>query len=552
MPAIATTTLTGDTFINGLLGEVKWATTSLTYSFPISGAYYEYPYGYSEPSYNFGALDSVQKATALDALEMISHVAAVTFTMATSSNHADIRLAMSDRPSTAWAYLPSTAPEGGDVWFNKSSRNFSKPDEGNYAFAAFIHELGHAMGLEHPHEHNVMPVSRDSMEYSIMSYKSYVGATEYGYTSEQWGFAQSLMIYDIAALQHMYGANYAANSGSTTYSWSPTSGEAFINGVSQGAPGANRIFQTIWDGGGNDTYDFSNYTSGLNVDLRPGEWITTSSSQLARLNASGSEVAVGNIANALLSNSDLRSLIENVNGGAGDDRVTGNIADNRIAGGNGADLLLGHDGADMLYGDAGNDLLGGGSRQDRLFGGTGDDGLDGGSGDDIAYGEHGQDHLVGDAGADYLSGGEGADRLFGGAEGDVIDGDAGDDLIGGGAGWDLLRGGIGNDVIDAGAGNDYLHGGDGNDILEGDIGSDNLYGGSGYDTFRFSSRDAATDTIWDFLPTVDRLLILTGKTVADVLSSVMVTDGGSTIVDVGDRDFVVVMGTTGIDEFWFA
>ena len=44
-----------------------------------------------------------------------------------------------------------------------------------------------------------------------------------------------------------------------------------INGVAQAAPGGNTIFMTIWDGGGNDTYDFSNYTTNLSVNLQPGE-----------------------------------------------------------------------------------------------------------------------------------------------------------------------------------------------------------------------------------------------------------------------------------------
>ena len=43
-------------------------------------------------------------------------------------------------------------------------------------------------------------------------------------------------------------------------------------GVGQGAPGANRVFMTVWDGGGTDTYDFSSYATGVTADLRPGAW----------------------------------------------------------------------------------------------------------------------------------------------------------------------------------------------------------------------------------------------------------------------------------------
>ena len=45
-----------------------------------------------------------------------------------------------------------------------------------------------------------------------------------GYSNETWGHAQSLMMYDIAAIQQMYGANFNTNSGNTTYSFSTNTG----------------------------------------------------------------------------------------------------------------------------------------------------------------------------------------------------------------------------------------------------------------------------------------------------------------------------------------
>jgi hypothetical protein len=79
---------------------------------------------------------------------------------------------------------------------------------------------------------------------------------------------------DIIALQYLYGANYQYNSGNTVYRWSPTTGETFINGVGQGATLHAKIFLTIWDGGGIDTYDFSNYGTNAVIDLAPGAWST--------------------------------------------------------------------------------------------------------------------------------------------------------------------------------------------------------------------------------------------------------------------------------------
>lgn len=358
MPATATYALTGNAYIDGVLGDSKWAVRDFTFSFPASASFYGSGYGTGEPTTGFGTLTTVQKVAARAAFDQISSVANVTFSeiTETSANHADLRLALSDAPSTAWAYMPSTAAEGGDAWFSRSSGYYTAPAKGNYAFATFLHELGHALGLDHAHEGNVMPAGRDSMEYTVMSYRSYVGSSlGGGYTNESWSYAQSLMMYDIAALQHMYGADYTTHSGNTAYSWSPTTGEMFINGAPQGAPGGNRIFLTVWDGGGSDTYDFSNYATAVKVDLRPGEWTTTSASQLAKLHYDGSKVAAGNIANALLHDNDTRSLVENAIGGSGSDTIIGNAKDNTLIGGSGNDWIMGADGSDILDGQAGSD-----------------------------------------------------------------------------------------------------------------------------------------------------------------------------------------------------
>lgn len=79
------------------------------------------------------------------------------------------------------------------------------------------------------------------------------------------------MMLDIAALQEMYGADYTTNSGDTVYKWNPNQGITYVNGVAAITPAANRIFATIWDGGGIDTYDLSAYTTALKIDLRAGD-----------------------------------------------------------------------------------------------------------------------------------------------------------------------------------------------------------------------------------------------------------------------------------------
>jgi serralysin len=473
LASVSRTTKSGSVTIDSLLADYKWATTTLTYSFPGSAAYYGSGYGYGETA-TFGALNATQQAAAKAALAGYAAVGNIKFSLITesASSHADIRMAGSNLPNTAWAYLPTPLAEGGDAWFNRASGYYSNPIKGNYAYATFIHELGHALGLEHPHE-NGMPLETDSMEYTVMSYRAYVGAPLTGYPNETWGFAQSLMMLDIAAIQQMYGANFATNSGNTTYSWSPTTGEMSINGVGQGAPGGNRIFQTVWDGGGTDTYDFSKYTNGLNVDLNPGAWTTTSPSQLAKLYYNGSQLAEGNIANALLYQGDLRSLIENARGGSG------------------ADTIIGNQAANTLWGNASNDALYGNDGNDVLIGGLGADRLDGGNGTDTASYQDATSAVTVDLLTPGLNTGEAAgdsfyfiERVVGSNYNDAISGDGADNIL------------VGNN------GNDTLRGRAGDDILFGGSGADRQTGGEGADRFYFSltsdSLKTARDTITDF------------------------------------------------------
>lgn len=350
MPTTISISPTDDADVNAVLSGTAWATDTFTFSFPDSGSEYGKRYGDGEPTHHFQALTSVQQAAVESVLDMYASVANLTFNeiAETPTQHADLRFAESDKPGTAWAYYPSAAAYGGDVWFNRSTGLYDDPVPGNYAWLTMIHELGHAMGLKHPQEvigfFGTMPAEYDSLEYTVMSYRSYVDAPRTAYTNNTTSFPQTLMMYDIAALQTLYGADYNTNSGNTVYQWDPNSGQMFVNGVGQGAPAGNKVFMTLWDGGGHDTYDFSNYTSGVDIDLQPGQWSTTSTAQLAVLGPG--HLAAGNIANALLYHGNPASLIEDAIGGSGNDTIVGNAADNTLTGGAGNDVLDGGAGVD--------------------------------------------------------------------------------------------------------------------------------------------------------------------------------------------------------------
>src|SRR5690606_3777616 len=272
---------------------------------------------------------------------------------------------------------------GGDVLFgNDNNGIYRTPLPGNFAWQTHIHEFGHALGFSHAHSPDgtfarVIPADRLAEEFSVMSYATVPNDFINGYNNEQFGYPQTLMQMDILAIQHLYGPNYSTNAGNTVYSWSPTTGEMFVNGVGQGKPGgghpdANKIFLTIWDGGGNDTYDASNYTTNMHLDLTPGWWSRVSDAQTAvkglRDQIVGQQpfeahLASGNIYNAYMFNGDQRSLIENAYGGSGNDWVEGNIANNVLRGNAGHDTLNGREGNDTLYGSAGNDTLFGDGRE---------------------------------------------------------------------------------------------------------------------------------------------------------------------------------------------
>ena len=544
------TVVTGDNNINGLLSGLSWSTNDLTWRMPMSADQYD-----TDPftaGIQYGDLDRVfdwlpptatmASASSFILNEMFAAVSGLTFTrLADGDTSADLTigraLAVPDDFETAYAYYPSGPGDGlsGDSWFSTNydrdgvASRLDAPKLGGYNWLTYVHEFGHNMGLKHGHETDgvggtAMNFDRDSMEFSVMTYRGYVGAsTEAGYLNEQWGFAQSLMMYDIAALQVMYGANFAENGTDSVYTFSTKTGEMFVNGVGEGTPGGNRIFRTVWDGNGIDTYDLSNYTSNLSIDLNPGAWSVFSSVQLANLGKGN--YARGNLFNALQYDGDVRSLIENAIGGSGKDRILGNDANNTLTGNGGADTINGGNGIDTAryasstagvtvnLGDARAET-GGHAKGDvlisieNIIGSNFADSLTGDAVDNLLQGLGGADRLFGGAGADILEGGAGEDMLYGGL---------GPDILNGGEGFDLARyddaawgdlvinmanpnnstgpatgdsylgiegvvGGLGNDAITGDANDNQLSGLAGNDVLDGGIGNDRLYGGLGADT----------------------------------------------------------------------
>ncbi len=324
--------------VEALISGLSWPSTQLSYAFPNETG--DYSIANEDDYVGFAQFTAAQQNAATQLLQQIANVTNLTFTLRPDGQEstATLRYAMSTAPEAAYAYYPGGLT-GGTGWFNQD--DFNNPVPGNYAWMGILHETGHMLGLKHGHEFPAISFLHDSVEYSVMTYRSFVGdSLNGGYTNETWGYPQTLMMLDIAALQQLYGADFGFNAGNTTYTWSPTTGQMSVNGVAgllpgNGAATANRVFMTIWDGNGTDTYDLSNYTNAVTIDLRPGHWTTTSATQLANLGLGNR--AEGNVANALLFEGDPRSLIENAIGGSGNDILIANQAANRLTGNSGAD-----------------------------------------------------------------------------------------------------------------------------------------------------------------------------------------------------------------------
>ena len=223
------------------------------------------PGGYPSPALlvGFAELSPAQKTAVRFTFDLVSSYTKLTFVEAASGYAVDaaIRIAHYGQGGSE-AYTPSNdGRTAGDAYLGGNATVTSQ-QIGSDGLLTIMHELGHTLGLKHGHEtelHGALAPNFNDNEFSIMTYASYFGAPVPPPTAAVAGSSpQSLMMFDISALQALYGANYDKLGTAERYSWNTNTGQQLINGEPAAHTGttiSNTIFSTIWTQGAAATYD---------------------------------------------------------------------------------------------------------------------------------------------------------------------------------------------------------------------------------------------------------------------------------------------------------
>ena len=477
-------------------------------------------YTYDGDTYTATGVNAYEQAQLFSVFEGVEQFIDVDFQITTNRAAADLEWATDTLPSTSggtllgFFFFPSSSGNGGFGILNNNSASFpswnSTPggtlDTGGFMYGVAVHELGHGLGLGHPHDNGggseiMQGVSSSSSRGSFGLNSAPFTAMSYneGWADNPAGLASSVAstghgatfgALDIAALQNMYGANTTHAGGDDVYELHDSN-----------TTGSGAGYYATWDTGGTDEFRYTG-SRDATIDLRAATLQYENGGGGFMSHVSG-VIAGRTIANGV--------IIENATGDAGNDKLTGNEAANVLTGNGGNDSLIGGAGNDTLDGGAGTDTLNGDAGDDRLIGGTGNDDLTGGANadtfafafgdgfDTIADFEIGTDLIdflgLGIAFADltitdnsgnaqvtydFTTSGQitltGIDAALLTSDSFLVD-------VSGPPPVPQITGTTGDDILAGTADAEELLGLGGNDVLNGRAGADTLFGGTGDDRF---------------------------------------------------------------------
>ena len=334
-------------FINGLMTGSKWGAGD-----PDSGTTTEIHYYTFDkeniPSVGYGSeWESAEIAARDAAMQAYAEVGNITFTATADYNDSNISWALLNNSDSfgalGWAYTPENGSSSGlttvnwEQYYDSVNNQIpaGKLDPGSYYYITFTHELGHSLGLKHPHgtdsPYNPFPGVTSSSDtgdnglnagpWTVMTYNDIGSGNNFtATTNSSDGFLMNLGAFDIAAIQYLYGANTSHGSGNNIYNLD----ESSLNG-----------FFCIWDNGGTDTISGASSSTQVNIDLRGA---TLDNAQ----GGGGYASQVGSLFKGytIAYNSTGSCIIENAIGSAYNDTIRGNVANNRLNGGGGSDSAV--------------------------------------------------------------------------------------------------------------------------------------------------------------------------------------------------------------------
>lgn len=194
------------------------------------------PQGDTADSYGFRPMSNTQQAAVRSAFEYLSSLIGVTFVESSTPGSADINLGTNNQAaknSSGYANVPNGSGDHAAFLFLDNSLGNSNTTltQGSYGWQTLIHELGHTLGLKHPGNYNAggggtpgpyLPSALDNRAYTLMSYNNAPASLKVTTTAHANGSysysANTLndstyMMYDIAALQFLYGKGTGQNLG---------------------------------------------------------------------------------------------------------------------------------------------------------------------------------------------------------------------------------------------------------------------------------------------------------------------------------------------------